>query len=49
MNVPTMFYTPNSEDFVRTINLEPGMDQEVSFNKIQFELAKMQKFDLTQF
>ena len=24
-NVPTMFYTPNREDYVQNVNMEPGM------------------------
>lgn len=29
MNIPTMFYTPNKQDYVQNVNIVPGMKQEL--------------------
>ena len=47
-NVPTMFYTPNKEDYVQNMNLLPGMKQEIMFGEIDFKMSKLNKFELTK-
>jgi hypothetical protein len=47
-NVPTMFYTPNKEDYVQNLNLMPGMKQEIIFGEIDFKMSKLNKFELTK-
>ena len=46
MNVPTMFYTPNKNDYVQNLNLLPGMKQEILFGEIDFNLRKLEKNEL---
>ena len=42
-NVPVMFYTPNKEDYVVNINLLKGMNQEIIFGEVDFELSVLRK------
>lgn len=35
-NVPTMFYTPNRDDYVQNLNLPPGMKQELREGMLMF-------------
>lgn len=45
-NVPTMFYTPNRDDYVQNVNMQPGMQQEIMFGMIDFKLAALTKYEL---
>ena len=45
-NVPTMFYTPNRDDYVQNVNLMPGMKQEIIFGEIDFKLSALSKYEL---
>ena len=45
-NVPTMFYTPNKDDYVQNVNLAPGMKQEILFGEIDFKLSALSKYEL---
>lgn len=45
-NVPTMFYTPNKNDFIQNLNLPPGMKQEIMLGELDFDLNKVAKYEL---
>ena len=47
-NVPTMFYTPNRDDYVQNVNLQPGMKQELQEGMLKFQLSALEKYDLTK-
>lgn len=38
LNVPLMFFTPNKDDYVVNIGLAPGMDQQIEFSELTFDL-----------
>ena len=44
-----MFYTPNRQNYVQQISLENGaLNQEVTFDKCQFDLNYLAAFELTK-
>lgn len=48
MNVPIMFYTPNKDDYVQSIDLTPGMKQDILFGMIDFKLTAIAKYELAK-
>lgn len=47
-NVPVMFYTPNREDYVQSQDMMAGMKQEIVFGVLNFKLAALTPYELTQ-
>lgn len=48
-NVPEMFYTPNRQNYVQQISLSnPGIGQEVDFEKCQFDMNYLAAFELSK-
>ena len=45
-NVPTMFYTPNRDDYVSNINLMAGMKQEIVQGAICFQMSALKRYEL---
>lgn len=42
-----MFYTPNKDDYVVNINLAPGLDQEIFFEEVAFDLKMLKSQKLS--
>lgn len=47
-NVPEMFYTPNKENYVQEVRLSTGLNQEIDFEQIVFDLNYLAAFELTK-
>jgi len=47
-NVPSMFYTPNQQDFVQIINLTDGMNQELVPGMVDFKMSSLKGQELTK-
>lgn len=45
-NAPTMFYTPNQVNFMQQFPLLPGLNQQVAYNRCEFDLNFLVAFDL---
>jgi len=43
-----MFYTPNQTNYVQEYRFNPGMGQEISNDKVQFDLNYLVGFGLSQ-
>ena len=41
-----MFYTPNREDYVQSVDLLPGMKQDIIFGMIDFKLSALMRYEL---
>ena len=47
-NFPVMFYTPNRDDYVWSMDFKAGMRQEVGFGMLNFKMAALEKHELTK-
>jgi hypothetical protein len=45
-NVPTMMYTPNKENYIQEMRVKTGMNQEIPFEKIKFDLGVMKTYEM---
>ena len=47
-NVPTMMYTPNKDNYIQEMRIRPGMNFEIPFDKIKFEMQHLKSYELYQ-
>lgn len=47
-NIPTMFYTPNRDDYVQSIDMQPGMQQEIINGMLIFKMSALTPYELTK-
>lgn len=47
-NVPMMFFTPNQTNYVQEVRFHSGMGQEITQDKVKFDLNYLVAFGLTQ-
>ena len=45
-NTPVMFYTPNKESYLQTIQIPEGMGQVIPYERCEFDLNYLVAFDL---
>lgn len=45
-NVPTMMYTPNKDNYIQEMRVRPGMNQEVPFDKVRFDMQYLRSYEL---
>jgi len=43
-----MFYTPNQQDYVKTMDFQAGMKQEIIFGIFDFKLQAVTPYELTK-
>ena len=46
-NVPTMFYTPNREDYVQSQDMQAGMKQDIIYGVLNFKMSALTPYELT--
>ena len=45
-NVPTMMYTPNKDNYIQEMRIRPGMNFEIPFEKIKFDMQYLKSYEL---